>query len=445
MVKRKRAAGSGKAKAKAKVSALDGSLEGAVSSGDEGSDADADGGADRENEEDAFFETPDEKRVRLAKAYLNKLEESRPREEVQAQLSHDVEEQARRTRVQIDGLSLGEFRYFKGHRDCATCVCMSSDDRTLYSGSKDCTLVKWDVETGQRAEVFVGGKNKFECGGHFAVVLGVCLMEEKGLLASVGVDRLVRLWDLKAPPRSSCIKQLFGHTGTITGVCADPDGAQFYTSSVDKSLKIWDTGSGRNSETLLGHVAAVNAMDIYHKGRPLTGGFDKTVRLWKVDRETHLLFNKHTYPVSAVSVVDADRFVSGSEDGSMHLWSGASKKPLVSAAIGRNMWITALAAIRGGNVFFSGSTDGKLRCWRFARLAAAKEERNGKADSKAGALQLMEATGVTELPGVINGIAVGRRLVACALGREHKYGRWFHDKSYKRGLAVVPLSYEQHE
>merc|ERR1712151_730178 len=134
-----------------------------------------------------------------------------------------------------------------------------------------------------------------------------------------------------------------------------------YTASMDKSLRSWDLRAKRLADTLLGHVAGISSMDLYNKGRPLTGGADKTVRLWNLERETHLMFNKHTYSVDAVAVADHDRFVSGSQDGNLHLWSNASKKPLASASLGGNLWVTALGTVRKGNIVFSGSIDGVLR------------------------------------------------------------------------------------
>eukprot|EP00448_Togula_jolla_P034538 CAMPEP_0170645462 /NCGR_PEP_ID=MMETSP0224-20130122/43099_1 /TAXON_ID=285029 /ORGANISM="Togula jolla, Strain CCCM 725" /LENGTH=321 /DNA_ID=CAMNT_0010976693 /DNA_START=118 /DNA_END=1081 /DNA_ORIENTATION=- len=321
MVKRKRIVGK-----KAKVADKVVEDAGAVSS-----DAEPSGDEKASEEEDDFFESPDEKRVRLAKEYLRTLEQSKPADEVREQLASDVREQERRTRAQVV--------------KAVTSICISADDRTVYSGGKDCRVFRWDVETGVK-EGFRGARLDFDAGGHFEQVRGVCLLERYQLLVSVGMDRLVRLWDPRAPPNSSCVAALHGHTGSVNAVAADPDSSQVYTASSDKSMKIWDMSSRRCVDTLLGHVAGVSAMDIYHKGRPLTGGADKTVRLWKVDKDTHLIFNKHTYPVDAVAVADHDRFVSGSQDGSLSLWSNASKKPLASASLGSRHWVTALGAIR---------------------------------------------------------------------------------------------------
>ncbi|CAE7570934.1 unnamed protein product, partial [Symbiodinium sp. CCMP2456] len=144
-----------------------------------------------DEEEDEFFETPDEKRVRLAKEYLKTIGEGKTREQIQEELAKDT------SRRQVSDLALGEPRFLRGHKMAVTSVCLTADEGTMYTGGKDCAVLRWDVETGKK-DVFPGGRNKFDCGGHFEKVLSVALLEEKGLLVSVGVDRLVRLWDPRA-------------------------------------------------------------------------------------------------------------------------------------------------------------------------------------------------------------------------------------------------------
>jgi len=356
------------------------------------------------------------------------------KEEVQQQLARDVDDQAKRTRLQVEDVVLGEHRlHQQGHRQAVTCVCLSSDDSTAYTGGKDCNVVRWDVETGKKA-IFPGYRNKFDCGGHFEQVLGVCLVEPRQLVVSAGADRLVRFWDPRAPSRSSCKEVLQGHTGAVTGVAAEEDGSQLYSVSLDKSLKIWDLRTKRCVDTLFGHVSGVTSLDLYNKNRPVTGGADKTVRLWKIDKESHLMFNRHTQSVDAVTVCDQERFLSGSQDGNLFLWSHASKKPLASESVGTNTWFSAMRAVRRGNVVFGGTIDGQLRCWRFGRGSGEEEDRS---------LRLTVAAPSVALPGCVNAIAVGRRVLACAVGKEHRLGRWYHDKQQKNGLCLMPLSYRE--
>lgn len=291
--------------------------------------------------------------------------------------------------------------------------------------------------------MYLGGRNRFECGGHFEKVMGVCLVEQKSLLVSGGCDRLVRLWDPRAPPRSRCVDALSGHLGAITAVAADPDGTRVYTTSEDRSVRIWDLRTKRFTNTLLGHVDHANALDIYQSGKPLTGGADKTLRMWKVEKDTHLMFSKHTYSVDAVAVADNERVISGSQDGSLMLWTVTSKRPIVSASCGKGRWVSALGAMRSGNVFFSGTVDGALTAWRFSRPTTSSAE-GSKPDKGLQLAPVTESSAAPkQAPGCVNAVAVGKSFVACAIGKEHRLGRWFYDKKQKNGLMLVPLSYRE--
>ncbi|CAJ1411308.1 unnamed protein product [Effrenium voratum] len=84
-----------------------------------------------------------------------------------------------------------------------TSVCLSSDEGTMYTGGKDCAVIRWDVETGKK-DVYPGGRNKFECGAHFEKVLSLCLLEQRGLLVSAGVDRLAPGSGTALGPQSTC-------------------------------------------------------------------------------------------------------------------------------------------------------------------------------------------------------------------------------------------------
>lgn len=41
-------------------------------------------------------------------------------------------------------------RRMRGHKLTPTCIALSPDDTTVYSGSKDNSVMRWDVETGKR-------------------------------------------------------------------------------------------------------------------------------------------------------------------------------------------------------------------------------------------------------------------------------------------------------
>eukprot|EP00927_Polykrikos_kofoidii_P066015 TRINITY_DN61694_c0_g1_i1.p1 TRINITY_DN61694_c0_g1~~TRINITY_DN61694_c0_g1_i1.p1 ORF type:complete len:438 (-),score=68.61 TRINITY_DN61694_c0_g1_i1:122-1435(-) len=435
VVKRKRAA-------KTKASAADEAADdvGDLHSDEEDSDEapHKKGHAEEQDEDDdEFFETADEKRVRLAKQYLKSMEESgKTLDQVQDRLSQDVVEQERKAKFVINDFQFGEARFMRGHRETATCVVLSQDERTMFTGGKDCSVLRWDVETGQK-DRFKGAHNKFDCGGHFSHVLGLCLLEDKQLLLSVGTDRVLRMWDARTPAQGACIEKLLGHSAAITSIVADPDGRQVYTASLDKSVKIWDLSAKRCTETLLGHVGGITSMDQFIKGRPVTASADKTVRQWKIDKDTHLMFNKHTYAVDAVTVLDHDRFISGSQDGSLNLWTPLSKKPLAGAQLGAGRWVSCLGAVKCSNIFFTGDTSGALQAW------SVSDKPSTTSGKREGVSIAMVPSALHEVTGVINGIAVGQRFVACAIGKHHRLGSWFKEKKAKHGVVMLPMSFSK--
>ncbi|GAA1467386.1 hypothetical protein NE857_18915 [Nocardiopsis exhalans] len=56
------------------------------------------------------------------------------------------------------------------------------------------------------------------------------------LLATVGADRLVRVWDVAGREE---LRQLTGHSAFTRGVGFSPDGATLYTCSDDGTVRAW--------------------------------------------------------------------------------------------------------------------------------------------------------------------------------------------------------------
>lgn len=110
--------------------------------------------------------------------------------------------------------------FLRGHKLPVTCVCTpgkgdvterlpssaglsdrTSLDRHVYTGGKDCCVIRWDLQE-EKKTVFQGRRNDFHSGGHFQPVYGVCVAPDESFFCSVGKDQLVRIWD----PRTSTSK-----------------------------------------------------------------------------------------------------------------------------------------------------------------------------------------------------------------------------------------------
>jgi len=83
----------------------------------------------------------------------------------------------------------------KGHKQAITSLEWMLDNKSVITGSKDCSLIRWDLES-QKKLFFRGEKfnRKFE--GHFDEVCCHAISPNGKFLVSGGKDRIVRVWDI---------------------------------------------------------------------------------------------------------------------------------------------------------------------------------------------------------------------------------------------------------
>lgn len=107
-------------------------------------------------------ETPQDKRLKLAKLYLQEIEnEEKARAEDQELLENNVSQRLaneyldsvgrlrRRVADEYTGFDAANLRRVrhKLHQLPVTCVCLSSDNKFLFTGNKSAIVIKWNAET----------------------------------------------------------------------------------------------------------------------------------------------------------------------------------------------------------------------------------------------------------------------------------------------------------
>ena len=236
-------------------------------------------------------------------------------------------------------------------------------------------------------------------------------------------------------------------------------------------------------ETLFGHQDAIPAVASFASERCVSvGARDRSARVWKIVDETQLVYQisgdassllkekvrssvtgqamKDPVPegsMDCVAVIDEQRFVTGSDNGDIILWSLNKKKPQFTYRLGHGedpplspaehsaemtpedagippqpRWITCLASLPYTDLFFSGSWDGKLGMWKVSEDLKRFE-----------LLQYIDLG----IRGVINGISVEERgkrgvdgvRVILAIGAESRLGRWKTIKGGKNCALIVSL------
>ncbi|XP_026751621.1 U3 small nucleolar RNA-interacting protein 2 [Galleria mellonella] len=393
-------------------------------------------------ESESEHETAEQTKLRLAKKYLEEIEKEEAKraelkeldDVVEKRLHKDYLEQKGKLKVQVADSYIvptdGDCRLIRAreHRLTLTCVCVSSDGQFVFTGSKCGTIIKWGVKEKRKLGcITYKTHSKYLKGG----ISSVAITTDIKFLASSDQSADIQIWDPNTLKHCHTFK---GHKDSVTGVVFRKNTHELYSASKDRSVKIWSLDEMAYVETLFGHQSPVMSIDALTRECAITaGGRDTTIRIWKIVEESQLIFNGPVGTIDEVKLLDEEHFVSGSDNGSLCVWSVLKKKPLCTVNEAHGVendvprWITSLATLLNSDVFASGSYDNTIRLWKVC-------------DSYRKVLPLFNI----EVNGFVNSMQFtgdGKQLYA-ALGQEHKGGRWFRLATGKNGLLVVNFNFK---
>ncbi|KAJ5812165.1 hypothetical protein N7474_008466 [Penicillium riverlandense] len=395
-------------------------------------------------------ETAADRRLKLAERYLDNVREEVDevgfdaaeidRDLIAERLKQDVDEFKGRTFRQIASqlsFSAAPHSFFRSDTQSTTSIAVYPP--YAYTVSKDKTLIKWELATPKAPEAaeangqsekskrpprpqrkkpkrvrYARGMRKVsETGeeqGHTGSILAVAISPSGKFVATGGADKKLIIWDAETLTPT---KTFTHHRDSVSGLAfvrhlsTMTSGEQLFSGSFDRTIKTWSiSGAGHAYvETLFGHQDCIPGIAAMAIDQCVSAGArDRTARLWKVVDETQLVFrggsSKHApYPdnnIDCVAPLPPSHFVTGSDSGSISLWSIHKKKPLhtiplahgldpippldqwspevdekVAAHNARHLrpsprWITALATLPGTDIVLSGSWDGWIRAWRIS-------------------------------------------------------------------------------
>lgn len=115
--------------------------------------------------------------------------------------------------------------------------------RRRFAGSKDGSIVKWSLETGERTVELDGnildgdgdGDSRSEHTAHTGPVLALAVSSDGSILASGGADKLVCAWDANT---LNCLRRFKGHRGAVTCLSFQKQALQLFSGSVDRTVKV---------------------------------------------------------------------------------------------------------------------------------------------------------------------------------------------------------------
>lgn len=328
--------------------------------------------------------------------------------------------------------------------------------------------------------------------GHTSQILAIAASADGNFVVTGGADRRLIVWDA---PNLKPLRVFTQHRDAVTGLAFRQGTNQLYSCSKDRSVKVWSLNELAYVETLFGHQDEVVDIAAFAQERCVSvGARDRTARLWKVVEEQQLIFrgggggggggkeaksrsaNKDVACVEGstdrVAVIDEQTFVTGSDNGSISLWSLQKKKPVFILPLAHGIdpplspeelsanqdktvikpnpplprWITALATVPYSDLVLSGSWDGCIRAWRISEdkrkveavgivgevIVGEEEEPDENQDRAKDPKSHQENQSNKLIRGVINDIAVFEKgdrgkdgiCIVAAFGKEHRLGRW---------------------
>ncbi|KAL6894600.1 hypothetical protein ACP4OV_008698 [Aristida adscensionis] len=448
------------------------------------------GGFDKDGNEDGMEEeeeeTAGEKKMRMAKEWLRKVTEVAKRGEEEDDEDDDEEVGGRRVAEILQRKQLEEsgrkrrelasrvlppgpkdgFKVLLKHRQPVTAVALSQDSDKGFSASKDGVIVHWDVETGKSAK-YLWPSEKILVSHHAKPplsakrskqVLALAVSSDGRYLASGGLDRHIHLWDVRSREH---IQAFSGHRGPVSCLAFGVDSSELFSGSFDRSIMQWNAEDRTYMNCLYGHQNEILTMDALNKDRLLTVARDRTMHLWKIPEESQLVFRAPaTASLECCSFIDDKEFLSGSDDGSIELWSVMRKKPTHIIRNAHPMlryhpdsvssddrdlpkengvhqpenfpsaqsWVSAVAARKGSDLAASGAGNGLVRLWAV------------EPDSK-GIRPLFDLKLGRKEDGFVNALAIAKsgRFIVAGVGQEPRLGRWGRIQLAQNGVAIHPI------
>jgi eukaryotic-like serine/threonine-protein kinase len=161
------------------------------------------------------------------------------------------------------------------------------------------------------------------------------------------------------------VRELKGHKGRVSGVAVSREGAFALSGGQDKSVRLWSIENGHELRRLE-HDGPVYAVALAADGRRgLSGSADKSVRLWDFSSEHDVGMRQldgHTAAVLTVMFAPGDELaISGSADRTIRVWDAATGLPAGTPLV-HDSAVVAIASI-GANGILAGCDDGSLWLW----------------------------------------------------------------------------------
>lgn len=222
---------------------------------------------------DSFIqESAENKRRRLAKQYLNDFSYNLTNKD-DNNINDLISDKLKTDRLHSKGELYQDFstqfqdldintcvhKEFKGHKSSITCLSVSKDEQLVITGSKDCSILQWNIESNIKIELKSRWDKNDNLRSSESEILAVAISWDSRYIVSGGRDSILRVYDSRS--KYSEVHQLKGHRDAVTSLAFKYDTYTLFSGSLDRCLKHWDLNEMAYIETMFGHQVMLNVMN----------------------------------------------------------------------------------------------------------------------------------------------------------------------------------------
>jgi WD40 repeat protein len=190
----------------------------------------------------------------------------------------------------LDARTVEERAVLRGHNDVVRSVAFSRDSSLLVSSGQDREILLWNAIDGARIRsIGHSGSNPVQ-------VVAFSPSDNRVAVGEVsGSPQAITLVDSAT---GDVVSTLTGHDSGVNALAFSPDGQTLATAGVDRTIKIWNLKEGKERATLNEGVGCVRSLSFSPDGDWLAyAGTDLAIRVWHLSRETTKLVGR--CPLSA--------------------------------------------------------------------------------------------------------------------------------------------------